>query len=120
MNEDLTTDKFLTVSEFNAKEKTSKEVKLSNSLSNLRQEPNKQTEYVNHPNCVPEKQPRTLIGQSEAHDIYNSSLIGHPQSCDTKPKSFDSSSAVKGKPPSGSAGNLSESSGARNRTFLYR
>ena len=120
MSKDLTSDTFATISEFNGKEKQAKEIKLSSSLSNLRQEFNKRTEYVNHPNCVPENQPNSLIGQSEAHDIHNSSLIGHPQLCDTKLKSCDSGSAVKGKPPSGSTGNLPESSGARNRTFLYR
>ena len=112
--EDLRSEKFLTISEYHGKEKQTKEIKLSSSLSNLRQEPNRQTEYVNHPNCVPESQPSSLIVQ-EAHDTLNNSFIG-----DTKLKSCDISSAVKGKPPSGLPSNLSESGGARNRTFLYR
>ena len=135
-------DNFPTISELNVKQSNTKEGKRSNSVSNLRLETNKNQDYVNHPNFVPESQPRSLIGSAESCDPYSSNLIGQTESCDTRKnligesetcdtrknligqtESCDTRKKVneghepKGKPPSGS---LTESGGTKGRVFLYR
>ena len=130
MSKELDNDKFLTADDLSVKQSGLKEIQISSSLSNLKLEANKQQEYVNHPNCVPEGKPGSVIGQTESHDIRNrgsigqikscdatpknksfigqsescdlrtKSLIGQVESCDNRVKSADSC-APKGKPPSG-------------------